>query len=107
MSRRQRDKGKRGERELATMLRDLFPELAEGIRRGWQTRHGGKDEADIEGLPFHPEVAVGISPPIRAKMAQAVRDSNGGRTPIVFTRRDRDEWLVTMRFSDWAKMARP
>ena len=42
----QRDKGKRGERALAEILREAFPEIGEEIRRGWQTRFGD-DEPDI------------------------------------------------------------
>jgi len=46
VSRFSRQKGKRGERAVASDLRAAFPELAEEIRRGWQTRNGG-DEPDV------------------------------------------------------------
>lgn len=50
MGKAQREKGKRGERMLAEELRNTFPELAEQIRRGWQSR-SGSDDPDVVGVP--------------------------------------------------------
>jgi hypothetical protein len=41
-------------------------------------------------------------------MRQAVRDrekAGNSRVPIVLTRQDRGEWLVTMRWDDWKLLA--
>lgn len=35
---------------------------------------------------------------------QAVRDAAKGLLPAVFHRKDRCEWLVTMRFVDWIEL---
>ncbi len=35
---------------------------------------------------------------------QAVRDAAEGLLPAVFHRRDRCEWLVTMRLGDWIQI---
>lgn len=34
-------------------------------------------------------------------MAQAVGDAPAGRVPVVAHRRNRGEWMVTMRAEDW------
>ena len=39
-------------------------------------------------------------------MEQAVRDAKDGELPAVFHRRDRCEWLVTMRLEDWFSLFR-
>jgi len=36
-------------------------------------------------------------------MAQAVGDA-GGKTPVVAHKRNRGDWLVTMRADDWLKL---
>lgn len=107
MGRPQKEKGKRGERQAAEILREMFPGLADRIRRGWQSRFGGKDEADIIGLPFHVEVAVGANPPIYRKLQQALRDAKAQacEPPVmVLTKRDRDQWVVTMPLKDFERV---
>ncbi len=39
-------------------------------------------------------------------MGQAMRDAKDGELPTVFHRRDRCEWLVTMRLEDWFSLFR-
>lgn len=39
-------------------------------------------------------------------MDQAVRDANDGEMPAVFHRKNRGEWLVTMRLADWIELYR-
>ncbi len=100
MGRASRDKGKRGEREVCALLRDLYPDA----RRGFQSRQGD-DEADVECTPFWVEVKrVKAQETPRKAMAQAVAATDG-RVPVVFSRRDNSDWLVTMRASDWVKLA--
>ena len=70
----QRRKGARGERELAAALRAAMPELADGIRRGWQSRLG-TDDPDVCGLPgFWLEHKTGKQPNMRAAFRQARQD---------------------------------
>ena len=101
MSKASRDKGKRGEREVVALLRDLYQDA----RRGFQSRQGD-DEADVECTPWWIEVKrVKAQETPRKAMAQAV-DATDGRPPVVFTRRDNSDWLVTMRVSDWLDVVR-
>ena len=103
MSGASRSKGKRGEQEVAVMLRDAFPWL--DPHRGAQTRKGD-DACDVEGTPWFVEVKRRKARcNIPEAMEQATRDSDG-RPPVVFSRRDRGEWLVTMRWEDWKEMSR-
>lgn len=36
-------------------------------------------------------------------MNQAVRDAREGEIPVVMHRKNRTEWIVTMRLEDWMK----
>jgi Holliday junction resolvase len=98
-----REKGKRGERELANILHGYGYET----RRG-QQYSGTETTADIIGLPgIHPEVKRVENLNIYAAVEQAVRDADESKDiPAVFHRRNNKEWLVTMRLIDWLTMYR-
>lgn len=100
MSRSQREKGARGEREAAAALRDVYPSAD---RAPMQSRGAKRDGCEVVGTPFHVEVKIGAKPPVLAAMRQAVRDTKGA-PPLVMTRQDRGEWLATMRWSDLAAL---
>lgn len=91
-----RRKGADGERALAKKLR----ELGFDARRGAQY-HGGPDSPDVVGIPgYHIECKrYKDNLNIYKAMEQAERDC-GGNIPIVFSRKDREKWLVTMRDRD-------
>lgn len=92
-----RQKGARGERELAKVFREHGYEA----RRG-QQYCGISGDADVIGLPgIHVECKRVEHLNILDAVSQAVRDANTGEIPAVFHRRDRSEWLVTMRLEDW------
>ena len=100
-----RRKGASGEREAAKVLTEYTGcQWERGIR---QSRRGGKEGADVVCSEFdhlHVEVKRGKQPPIRPAMRQAIGDC-GDKTPLVVSRQDHGEWLVTMRLIDWADMA--
>lgn len=63
--------------------------------------------ADVIGLPgIHVECKRVEKLNLLDAVAQAVYDALPGLLPAVFHRRDRCEWLVTMRLSDWIKIYR-
>lgn len=102
MGKEQREKGKRGERELASKFR----EYGYGCRRGQQFC-GANGDADVVGLPgIHVECKRVERLNVPEAMGQAVRDAREGEFPAVFHRRDRSEWLVTMRLEDWMEIFR-
>ena len=94
-------KGGEGERQWAEFCREHgFTEA----RRGVQFK-GGFDSPDVTGLPgIHQEVKRVEKLNIHEAMKQSIRDSEGKALPIVAHRRNREEWLVTMRAEDWMRL---
>lgn len=92
-----RNKGKIGERELS----NKFKEYGFHTRRGQQFS-GANGDADVVGLPgVHIECKRVEKLNISEAMAQANRDALEGEVPIVFHRRNRGKWLVTMELDDF------
>lgn len=96
MSKYQRDKGKRGECEIARQFATLY---GPDVRRGQQSR-SRRDGCDVEGTPFWIECKTGANPPVWRAMAQAIDDTDG-RMPLAVVRRDRCEALVVLRLEDF------
>jgi Holliday junction resolvase len=99
-----RQKGAAGEREFRDQLRDAGWMSA---RRGQQFS-GGSDSPDVvceELAGIHWEVKRVESLNIHNAIAQAIRDA-GSKTPIVAHRRNRGEWLATIRLEDMFKLLR-
>jgi len=99
MSRFEREKGKRGEREVAALLREIFPTA----KRGWQSRNGS-DAPDVDGTPFWIEVKRHKRAKMRPAIRQAIQDvaiAGDKRPPVAFTRSDGEDWFVAMRGEDW------
>lgn len=95
-----RQKGARGERELANELRKYGHEC----RRG-QQYSGANGDADVVGLPgVHIECKRVESLNIHKALEQAQADARDGETPAVFHRKNNKPWLVTMSLEDWVKM---
>ena len=93
MSALSRNKGKRGERELARLL-TLNGHPA---HRG-QQYSGSPDSPDVicESLPFHFEVKRCERLRLREAMQQAIADAGEGKTPVVAHRRNGGEWLAVL-----------
>ena len=97
-----RQKGARGERELAK----IFREHGYDARRG-QQYCGASGDADVIGLPgIHVECKRVEKLNLLDAVGQSVRDARDDELPAVFHRRDRSEWLVTMRMEDWFTLFR-
>lgn len=96
MGKASREKGKRGERELAGRLR----EYGYDARRGQQ--YNGMDGDDVVGLPgIHIECKRVERLDLYAAMDQAARDAKPAELPAVFHRRNACRWLVTMALDDF------
>ena len=94
-----KQKGARGERELANKLK----EYGFDCRRG-QQYCGADGSADVLGLDgIHIECKRVQRLNITDAMSQAIGDSKG-KIPVVMHRKDREEWLVTMRLNDWIEL---
>lgn len=74
-------------------------------QRNDQTYVGGKGNPDISaqirGKAYHVEVKRVERLNICAAMQQAINDCDWIHTPIVIHRKNRGEWLVTLRLEDF------
>ena len=98
----QQRKGAKGERELAQILRDMY---------GYETKRGSvfQGTSDVVGLPgVHIECKrverLNIHEAMKQAQQEAAKRCDG--IPAVFHRRNRTEWLVTMRLEDWVDLYR-
>lgn len=97
-----REKGKNGERELAQILRAYGFEA----RRGQQFS-GANGDPDVVGMSgVHIECKRVEKLNIYEAMAQSINDARISETPVVMHRKNREEWLVTMRLGDFIKLYR-
>jgi hypothetical protein len=103
-----RAKGHAGERALATKLREAFPELAGGIKRGLQAQAGGLGNCDVQGLPgFHIEHKHQKKPNMKAAYEQAVRDAAGKGFPMAVVQFDgARERLCVLGLTDLCRILR-
>lgn len=96
-----REKGKRGERQVAA----LFREYGFDAHRG-QQYHGGPDSPDVVGVPgLHIEVKRTERLNLYDALAQAKRDA-GEDLPVVIHRKNDSEWVVILSFDDFMKLYR-
>lgn len=94
-----RNKGKRGELEVAHLLQEHGCDA----RRGQQFS-GANGDADVVGLPgYHIEVKRVEKLNIDNAMKQSIRDAREGEIPIVIHRKNHEPWKVTQLFEDWIK----
>ena len=95
-----RNKGKRGELELANLLKSYGYEARRGVQYS-----GINGDADVVGLPgIHIECKRVEKLNIETAMEQSARDARFGEIPTVMHRKDRKQWLVTMPLVDWMEL---
>lgn len=95
-----RDKGKRGERELAKILKGFGYDT----RRG-QQYCGANGDADVVGLPgIHIECKRVEKLNLYDALDQAARDAKGEELPAVFHRKNDCKWIVSMYLEDWERI---
>ena len=97
-----KQKGARGERELANKLKDY----GYNTRRG-QQYCGANGDADVVGLDgIHIECKRVERLNLHDAITQAKSDAKNGDKPVVFHRKNNCEWLVTMTMDDWMEFYR-
>lgn len=97
-----RQKGKRGELEVAKLLRDYGYDC----RRG-QQYCGANGDADVVGLPgIHIEVKRKEKLNLYEALDQAKRDAKPGEKPVVLHRKNNCEWVAILRVPDLLDMYR-
>jgi len=102
MGKMQRNKGKKGEREVARILRDHGYTDA---RRGQQFQ-GSPDSPDVVGLPgFHIEVKRTEQCRLYDYMEQAESDAGEAEIPVVFHRQNRKKWVAILDLDHFLMVA--
>lgn len=100
MGKASKEKGKRGERELAAVLR----EHGYSARRGQQFC-GASGDADVIGLEgIHIEVKRTETLRLYDALAQAKADARPGEKPAVFHRKNNHKWVVVQELDDWMEL---
>ena len=96
MGKMSRTKGHTYERWIAKALRSLFPDA----RRGYQSRGGGREQADVVGIPgFHIEckaLARVRNGEIWNALRQAESDAAPGNYPVAMMKQNRSKTIVCM-----------
>ena len=99
-----RNKGKRGELELARLL----TAFGYDSHRTAQCRGNTGQAADVEGLPhIHVEVKRTEAFRLYDALAQAKHDAamaGRGDLPAVFHRKNECDWVVVMDLEDWMEL---
>lgn len=100
-----REKGKRGEREVAKTFQDAG--YAEARRTSQYCGRTG-DASDVTGVPgIHLEIKYVEREQVRSWYGQAVRDAaaaDKGDIPVVVHRKTHSPWLVTLGLEDFIKI---
>lgn len=97
-----RDKGKRGELELAKYLSDRG-----FLAKRGQQFHGGADSPDVAcaSLPgIHIEAKRVERGALYDWLAQAIRDAGKHKTPVVMHRKNKEEWVAILRLEDFLSL---
>lgn len=96
-----KQKGKKGELELVRKLK----EYGYDCRRTNQYCGNTGQADDVIGLDYiHIECKRVEKLNIDEAIEQAKRDSKEDKFPTVFHRKNRKDWLVTMKLDDWIKL---
>jgi Holliday junction resolvase len=103
LSRLSRDKGKRGERELAQFFRDH----GVNARRGQQFK-GGADSPDVvHDLPgIHAESKRTERLRIYEALEQATEEARAGDIPAVFHRANNKPWITILPAADFIALVK-
>ena len=95
-----RHKGKRGELEVAKILKEYGYDARRGVQYS-----GINGDADVVGLPgIHLEIKRVEKLNLDNAMAQSISDAREGELPVVMHRKNRADWLVTMPFTLWMEL---
>lgn len=95
-----RNKGKRGELEIAHIMQGYGFDA----RRGQQFS-GLQGDADVVGVPYlHLEIKRVQALNLDKAMEQSQRDAREGEIPVVIHRKDRQDWRITMTLEEFMPM---
>ena len=95
-----KQKGKKGELELAKVMRQHGYDVRRSVQYNGKSEEG---QPDLVGLPhIHVECKRKEKLNLYDALNQAKRDSEGTeQLPVVFHRRNNCEWVAIMTLEDW------
>jgi Holliday junction resolvase len=100
MSRAERDKGARGEREVAAVLRAHGLAVDRTIQQSGIYLRG-----DLTGVPgYHFEVKRQEALRLPLWLRQVSRDAPPGSTPVLAFRQSNEQWYAVLALADLAKL---
>jgi len=100
MSRTERDKGARGEREVAVLLRRHNLPADRTVQQSGIYLRG-----DLTGVPgYHFEVKRQETLRLPTWLRQAAADAPAGQVPVVAWRTNHDDWYAALKLDDLAKL---
>lgn len=95
-----KDKGKRGERYVAKLLREYGYDAKRGVQY-----QGSPNSPDVTGLPkVHIEVKFTEKLNIWNALEQSKRDSGENEIPVVMFKRNRTQVYVALPFDEFMEM---
>ena len=97
-----RTKGHNFERWVSRRLRELFPDLADEIKRGWQNAGPFTPDVIFPGDIWF-ECKRGRKPNPRAALAQALRDAPADHMAVGIIKDDRAEPVVVLTLEHFEK----
>lgn len=98
-----REKGKKGELELAKLLREHGYEA----RRGQQFSGGDTSQDVVHDIPgVHLECKRVEAGSLYKWLEQARQDAADGKIPVVAHRRSHEEWVAILPLTDFLKLMR-
>ena len=92
-------KGAAGERELAHKLNEYGFETRRSVQYNGKADDGKADLVNLPGIHIECKRVERLN--VSEAMTQAINDAKNGELPTVFHRKNREQWLVTMRLDDW------
>lgn len=102
MGKRERERGKRGELEVARITNEELD--IEDARRGQQYA-GGPDSPDVIGLPgFHLEVKRVETLRLNDSIEQSENDAADDEVPCVVFRKNGQPWRIILPYRDFLKL---
>src|SRR5687767_13830127 len=105
-----KDKGKRGERELAEILSRLFKKIfvrsAQVSGRLLSDVVCLDDDGRVFVTGFHIEYKWSEKFNLRKAISQARRDAKKGVIPAVIHKKNHKGWLVTFEIEDWEEFTK-
>ena len=105
MGKRSRTKGAAAERELAALVRPVFPDARR--RCSGEESQGVAQGRDLDGTPgFALQSCHAHAPPIYRKLSEAEGAAKADELPVAVTKRTGGRWIATMRLDDWLILVR-